>query len=293
MAEDPFADTVIEEAVEAAEIDLDPMDEFREKLDAFKVLRSNDQGAADGLFEALGGKGKVEEEMLLQLGAWSPLYKADRFERAHHDAMRAVEVLYRNGHRKAAFGGWGPLKFLSDYAIQIICRLIVRDHVKSVVDNVHNLYMRRWTSAPKDTDDARMLRRAWFQVEKVSPTYRGRSLGLPTFLLGGAFISSVASLLGSAVQASIENKALLAVLGAVVAVVLLGLAWCVLRGAAIARRRIKLALDQPLRVLWDVVGAAGKPPRDNAMQFALYSLIVMALAAIVVPIIIGVAVATG
>ena len=61
-------------ADDEAASELDALDEFSEKLNAFKAFRSNDVEAADKLFESLGGRGKVEEETLLQLGAWLPLY---------------------------------------------------------------------------------------------------------------------------------------------------------------------------------------------------------------------------
>jgi hypothetical protein len=161
----------------------------------------------------------------------------------------------------------------------------VRDHVQSVVSSITNLYLRRWTSAPKETPDATMLRRAAMQVEKVTPGYKGRSLALPTFILGGAFLSSISSLLGNLVDSGKENKTVLIVLLALLYAVLFALGWCLLRGAAVARTRIKLALDEPLRILWDTVGAAGNPPKDEAMDYALYAFLILGLSAIVVPII--------
>ena len=270
--------TVVEEK------DIDPLDQFSEELDAFKTFAKNDQAAADAIFESLDGKGKVEQEMLLQLGAWKPLYKPDRFDEAHHVAMRALEVLYRNGHRKAPI----KLSFLTpiaQYFVQLVTRFVVRDHVKSVVNNVHNLYTRRWTSSPKDTADARMLRRAWFHVEKVSAGYKGKSLGLPTFVLGGAFISAIIGLLLKLADSGTQNKWVLIILAVALYLVLIGFGYGVIKGSAIARRRIKMSLDQPLHNLWDAVGAAGNPPKDKAIEFAMYSLIIMAVAAVGIPII--------
>ena len=264
--------------------ELDALDEFSEKLNAFKAFRSSDNDAADKLFESLGGRGKVEQEMLLQLGAWLPLYKPDRFEQSHQVVMRALEVLYRNGHRKA------PVKLgvatpIAQYFVQLVTRFVVRDHVKNVVRSVNNLYVRRWTSAPKDTRDAAMLRRAWSQVEKVAPGYGGGSIGVPTFLVGGAFASSMTGLLSNIGSTGGSNKIVLVVLAIVLYSLLVALAYGVIRGAAIGRRRIKMALDQPLKHLWEVVGAAGNPPKDQARMFALMSLVVMALAAVAVPVI--------
>ena len=226
--------------------------------------------------------------MILQLSAWKPLYRADGFEGAHHNAMRALEVLFRNGHRNAKVPKLGPLTFFAKYFIKIFTQLIVRNHVQSVVGSVHDLYTRRWTSAPKSSPDAAMLRRASYQVEKVTPGYKGRSLALPTFLLGGAFLSSISSLLGNLVDKGSKNTAVLVGLLVALYVVLFALGWCLLRGAAVARTRIKLALDEPLHILWDAVGAAGNPPKDAAMSFALYAFVILGLSAIVVPAVVAV-----
>ena len=265
-----------------------PLDEFYEKLNAFKALRNSDQAAADAFMAALGGRGKVEEEMILQLAALKPLYRPDRFEGAHHNAMRAVEVLYRNGHRNAKVPSLGPLTFFAKYFVKVFTQLIVSDHVQSVVGSITNLYTRRWTSAPKGTPDAAMLRRAAWHLERVAPGYKGRSLALPTFLLGGAFLSSISSLMGNLVDSGKKNTAVLVGLLVAVYLVLFALGWCLLRGAAVARTRIKLALDEPLKILWDTVGAAGNPPKDQAMDFALYAFIILGLSAIVVPAVVAV-----
>ena len=268
---------------DAAEPDLDPLDDFSEKLNAFKTFAKDDREAADKLFESLGGRGKVEQEMLLQLGAWAPLYKPDRFDEAHHVAMRAVEVLYRNGHRKAPIK-LGFLTPVAQYFVQLVTRLIVRDFVKDATNSIYNLYMRRWTSTPKNTPDAMMLRRAWFHVEKVRATYTGRSLGLPTFLLGGAFLSSLTGVMRSIADTR-SNKWVFVVLAVLIYGLLVGFAYGIIKGAAIARRRIKMSLDKPLRNLWDVVGAAGNPPKDQSIQFAMIALIIMAITAVAIPII--------
>ena len=162
----------------------------------------------------------------------------------------------------------GPLTWFAKYFVKVFTQLIVRDHVQSVVGSITNLYLRRWTSAPKETPDATMLRRSAMQVERVTPGYRGRSLALPTFLLGGAFLSSISSLLSNLVDSGTENTGVLIGLLVALYVVLFALGWCLFRGAAVARTRIKLALDEPLRILWDTVGAAGNPPKDEAMDYA-------------------------
>ena len=78
-------------------------------------------------------------------------------------------------------------------------------------------------------------------------------------------------------------------LGIIAVSVLFALSWVALYSAAVARRRIRLATDQSLAALWETIGAAGEPPRDESYNFAVYAIILLALAWIVVPLVIGLA----
>ena len=60
-------------------------------------------------------------------------------------------------------------------------------------------------------------------------------------------------------------------------------AWVILRGAAVARRRIKLTVERPTQALWETIGRAGSPPQDQARAFALYGIILTAVSWLVVP----------
>ncbi|MFM7263901.1 MAG: hypothetical protein ACKO1X_09180, partial [Acidimicrobiales bacterium] len=51
------------------------------------------------------------------------------------------------------------------------------------------------------------------------------------------------------------------VAGAVLMGVLIGLSWVALRSVAVARWRIKLAVEQSLGALWETIGDADNPPR--------------------------------
>ena len=62
----------------------------------------------------------------------------------------------------------------------------------------------------------------------------------------------------------------------------------VLRGAAIASRRIRLATRAPLQTLWDVIGSAGQPPRDQSKKFAVVAIVVTTLMWFVVPAVIAI-----
>lgn len=81
----------------------DPLlvDELSERLDRFRILYDRDDATTDDLLAELGGQGKVEREMLRELAATRVLGSPDRVPEAHAVAMRALEVLSRNGSRPA------------------------------------------------------------------------------------------------------------------------------------------------------------------------------------------------
>ena len=69
------------------------------------------------------------------------------------------------------------------------------------------------------------------------------------------------------------------------------LAWAALYSAGVARHRIKLCTDQPVKALWETVGACGHPPKDGSYDFAVYAIILLALAWVLVPLAIWLVVA--
>lgn len=70
-------------------------------------------------------------------------------------------------------------------------------------------------------------------------------------------------------------------------VVGLALFWCVLKAAGIARSRSRIALDASFKALWEVIGDAGEPPKDQAKMFAVIASILLLAIWIVVPGVIG------
>ena len=93
--------------------------------------------------------------------------------------------------------------------------------------------------------------------------------------------------------AAAHNRVLLLLVAAAFAALALGGFWCILQAAAIARRRTRIALDQPLRALWETIGAAGHPPKDQSRQFATYAALLLVLGWIVVPVAIAYAARAG
>ena len=261
------------------------LDELDDQLERFRLLRKSDEAATDDLLVELGATNEVDRDIVLELSATRVLGTASRFDAAHNLAMRSLEVLDRNGARPASAPGWlGPLRPVAATFIQWVCRFIVRKHQAKLVDRIGDLYERRiaW-SDPRSAERARLFMAAR-DVRRVAETYKGNPVGVPTFLLGGAAISGIGSALRAGLDAALGNR-----FAAVVAVALItglfgAIAWVIVRGAAVARRRIKLTVERPMDALWETIGRAGKPPEDQARTFALYGIALTALSWIVVPI---------
>lgn len=269
------------------------LDEFGEKLDAFNAFRKSDAGAADRILDQVGASDDVDRRIILQLAAKRPLGHPDRFAEAHSGAMRALEVLDRNAASGVRISRLGPLAPVGQYVVRQVVHFLVKSHIRSLINNVQNLYHRREAAALRDDPDRRLLTRARIDVDRVAQGYRGNPLGFPTFILGGAFLSTVIGSLQGFVLSAVDSTVGRIVLIAVLFAVMVAASWALLRGAAIARRRIKLTTDQPLQALYQTVGRCGNPPGDQARVFALIALILMAVAWLTIPIALGLSLLTG
>ena len=69
----------------------------------------------------------------------------------------------------------------------------------------------------------------------------------------------------------------------VLAVVFASLAWAALYAAGVARRRIRLSTEQPIKALFETIGACGDPPKDDSYTFAVYAIVLLVLAWILIP----------
>ena len=264
------------------------LDEFGEKLDAFNALRKSDVEGADRILDQFGATDAVDRQIILELAAKRPLGHPDRFPEAHAGAMRALEVLDRNGSNGIDVRGFGPLAPVPRYLVQQVVHFLVKSHLRNVINNLANLYARREAASLRDDPARALLTRARNQTNRVAPGYRGNPLGFPTFILGGAFLSTIiGSLQGVIISAVDSALGQIILIGALFAV-MVAASWTLLRGAAIARRRIKMTVDQPLHALYQTIGRCGDPPGDQARFFALIALILMAIAWLVVPIAVGV-----
>lgn len=263
----------------------DVLDDLSEKLAAFNALRKNDTEAADRILDLLGSTGPVEQDIVRELSLPKPIYLPERFDEAHRLVMKSLEVLRRNGARAVTLReGKGPLRALAAMVISFVVKMMVMNYLGRASRRLYELYTRRSTWTVAGSPENLMLRRARLHVQRVMPSYKAEKFSVPKFLVGGALASSLIGGLQSAAISVRENPVLVIVTTAMLLLLLLGGAWCVVRAAAIARKRIRLTTDKPFEALHEVVGAAGEPPSDDTFQFALYALVGMAVAWVVVPI---------
>jgi hypothetical protein len=76
------------------------LDELAGRLERFAALRDTDSAAADAVLDELGATSDVDRDIVVQLSGRAPLAYPERFFEAHALAMRALEVLDRNGARR-------------------------------------------------------------------------------------------------------------------------------------------------------------------------------------------------
>ena len=255
-----------------------------DRIDALRVLRADTPEEKGALLEKIAGPGKPEQDIVRELSKVKPLWRPDRFEEAHRWAMRSLEVLDRNGARSAKLPRMGPLKIVAGYVVQQITRWIVKGHQNTVVTRIRKLYERREANSVWGSPEHRMLRRARLDAQRVEQGYKADQLGLPTFLLGGAIFSSIISALQSLVRSALDTTTGQVVFAVALGLILAGLAWAALYSAAVARRRIRLCMDQPLKALWETIGACGTPPRDESYNFAVYAIVLLVLAWVAIPL---------
>ncbi len=255
-----------------------------DRIDALRVLRADTVEEKGALLEQIAGSGKVEQAIVSELSKVRPVWRPDRFEEAHRLAMRSLEVLDRNGARAAKLPSIGPLKPIAGYVVGLMTRWVVKGHQNSLIGSIRKLYERREANAIWGSPEHVMLRRARIDATRVEPAFRGNPLGLPTFLLGGAILSSVITALQSFLRWALDGALGIAVLTVILTLVFAGLAWSALYAAGVARRRIRLTTDQPMKALWETIGAAGNPPKDGSYSFAFIAIVLLVLVWVLVPL---------
>jgi hypothetical protein len=255
------------------------LDQLTDSLNTLRLLREDDPQRADVMLEQFGAAGRVESQMLTQLAQQRPLRIPDRFPEAHRTVMRAIEVFDRNGARPPSSLRASFLTPVAKRIVQVLIAIVVRSYQRSVIEHLRRMYALREANSVPGSAEYRMLTVARRQIDRVTEDLSRRTGGLPAFLVGGAAFS----LVSSTVQEVTGSRWVLLVVAAVTAALAIAAFWCVVSAAGVARRRTRIALDAPLRALFETIGAAGDPPRDKSRDFVVYAVLLLAVAGVVVP----------
>ena len=230
-----------------------------------------------------------EREATKELADRQILAHADRFEDAQHLLVKALEVFDRHGWRAPKLPRWlGPLRPLAVVGVEQVTRVIVRSYARTVANSLRRLYARR--EAQCDVRSARAPAAGARAHRDDAPRARlrrrrGRACRAS---------SSAARCSRGCVSAARQVSGLSSGgapawfgLGFAAVVIFAAVAWIILQGAAVAHRRARLILHEPLEALWETIGAAGEPPRDDSMTFATVGIVLTAVAWFVTPAIVA------
>ena len=254
-------------------------------LERLQLLGSDDEAVAAFLDE-IDVRGPRDREMLGELARTTPLARPDRFEDDHRRVLIAAESLRRHGHHGAtAPARLGFLKTPVRYLIELVARYVVVAYCKSVAMNLRNLYWMREMQAVGGSRELELLRPARFDAQALVEITRGREIGVPTFVIGAILIPAGLSIWRLA-TGTISTWWIALVAGLVSIAVGLLISWFVLRGAALASRRIRLSLKPPLIELWRTIGHCGSPPTDHSRRFAITAITLTLGVWIVLPLLV-------
>jgi hypothetical protein len=255
-------------------------------------LIGGDDDAIAGFLDEIDIDSPREREMLSELARTTQLARAERFEVDHRHAIEALESLRRHGfHGSRAGAGLGPLRVPVRKLVQLIARYIVVSYVRNVVTTMRNLYWVREMEAPGDSYEFRVLRPARFDAQGLVEIMQSREIGVPSFIVAGLLIPVAASVWRLADGFRFDSWVVALLVGLLWVAIGLGLSWVVLRGTAMASRRIRLATHEPLNALWDSVGSCGRPPKDQSRTFAVVAITLAVGVWIVLPGLVALALA--
>lgn len=249
-------------------------------FDAFHIMTERDAQRADEALSRLLRADDTEHAMVDELNAAKPLAHPLAFDAAHRTFVRALEVYDRNGRRKPTGLPAGPLRPIVSPVVGLLSRTIMRMYLKRMLGDARRLYVMREANSPVGSAEHRVLGTARRQLDQILPSLTGQGFVIPAFLLGGAVLSAVASVISDLVH-SVGRLTLLVV----ILVVTIGAFWCIVMAAAVTRRRTMLVIDQPLNALWRTIGGVGILPHDPSRAFVAVATTLLILGWIIVPVI--------
>jgi hypothetical protein len=266
------------------------LEEIDNPIERLKLLSGNEDEISKYL-DAIEVTSPREREMMHEISRTRALADVGTFPQAHRNMVEALESLARHGYHGTSAGrGLGPLRAAVAFFVQLVARYLVVSHIRNVSKQMRNLYGLREIQALPGTDERRELRRARMDADRMVDALATSEIGVPVFLYGALAVPVLASigratgLLGSTVWGT--------VIGVVGVLIALAASWVILRGAALASRRIRLATRPPQEVLWKTIGWCGKPPKPQTKTFVIVSVGLLLAAFIILPIVIAVSIAT-
>jgi hypothetical protein len=260
-------------------------DGILDRFNALRVLRAG-EGTQGEVLEEVAELGVPEHDIAEQLLATWPLAQPERFEEAHQSMMRGLEVLERNGGRKAVVTRVGPLNPLASIIVASVAGGIADQYRSSLLQRLRRIYATREASSTPGSSEHRMLRRARFQITAVSEAFGGAHVPATALLVGGGALSAAFAVIRGTLGPLFESKLATIVLLLGIATIVFGLAWAFLYAGGVARRRIRLSTDLSVRTLWQTMGACGAPPRDHSYILALLAIVLLLAAWVVIPVVV-------
>jgi hypothetical protein len=290
--QDPSATTPPAEAATEGTTPAELDELYDNPLERLQLLAGDDSAIAAFLDE-IDVRSPREREMLAEIARASALARPQRLETDWARVLVALESLRRHGyHGSRAGSALGRFRLFARFFVELVARYVVVAYVKKVALDLRNLFWLREMEAPNGSDDELRLQRARLDAQALVEITRSRELGIPTFVLGGLLIPAGVSIWRLANGFTFEHWWVAVLVGVTGVVVGLAISWVVLRGAALASRRIRLSVGEPLNDLWLTVGSCGTPPRDQSRRFAVVAISLTVGAWIVLPILVTLSLAT-
>jgi hypothetical protein len=279
----------VQDPAAPSEHDLEEL--YDNPLERLQLLGGNDAAIAAFLDE-IDVQSPRDREMLRELARTSPIARPERFEDDHRRVLVGLESLRRHGfHGAGVATRLGPLRMPVRFLVELVARYVVVTHVKNVSTSLRNLYWLREMQSEPDSTAVAVLHRARTDAQALVDITKSREIGVPAFVIGGLLIPAGLSLWRLASGATREWWIALLV-GAIGVGIGLAISWFVLRGAALASRRIRLSVAVPLADLWRTLGNCGSPPRDQSRRFAVVAISLTLGVWIVLPLLVTLSLAS-
>lgn len=260
-----------------------------EQLERTRSLLSGDPDrAAEQVLARMGHSAGVEERVAVELQLESTLTNPADFAAAHRHAIRALEILDRDGTRDPQLPRLGPLKPLAEVGVGFVAAYIVKSYAETVASRLRDLYTRREAASPPDSESRALFRQARIEMVRIAPGFSGGGVTAPLLLAGGAaapLAAAAARYFGAVHWSSrIVSLGLLAV----AFVVLVAVSSILLSGSAVAHRRLQLIMREPLARLYADIGHCGDPPSDDSVDIATVGILLTVVCWVVLPAVAGV-----